>query len=314
MHNLMRFWYQNKNQIIKVGAIVIFVFLIIQVVNLFVKRNNEKKFENVMNGTNINANNTSSTENNTVISDKSAITGQNVSSKQLSTDTNTINNFINYCNQKDLEKAYSMLTEDCKSQIYTTLDTFTKAYYNDVFNGQKKTCTIENWFGNTYKVNIYDDMLATGKETKYSKQDYITIETENGENKLNINNYIGHKDINKTTTNDNITVQVESRDTYKEYEEYTIKVRNDKDKTIQLDTIQSPKTLYLEDEKGVKYNYYSNELTDSMLTIEAGHSKEMTIKFYSTYISSKKIRNIVFSNLKVIDGEKVETLEFSADV
>mgnify|MGYP000526651255 FL=1 len=314
MHNLMRFWYQNKNQIIKVGAIVIFVFLIIQVVNLFVKRNNEKKFENVMNGTNINANNTSSTENNTVISDKSAITGQNVSSKQLSTDTNTINNFINYCNQKDLEKAYSMLTEDCKSQIYTTLDTFTKAYYNDVFNGQKKTCTIENWFGNTYKVNIYDDMLATGKETKYSKQDYITIETENGENKLNINNYIGHKDINKTTTNDNITVQVESRDTYKDYEEYTIKVKNDKDKTIQLDTIQSPKTLYLEDEKGVKYNYYSNELTDSMLTIEAGHSKEMTIKFYSTYISSKKIRNIVFSNLKVIDGEKVETLEFSADV
>ena len=121
MHNLMRFWYQNKNQIIKVGAIVIFVFLIIQVVNLFVKRNNEKKFENVMNGTNINANNTSSTENNTVISDKSAITGQNVSSKQLSTDTNTINNFINYCNQKDLEKAYSMLTEDCKSQIYPAL-------------------------------------------------------------------------------------------------------------------------------------------------------------------------------------------------
>lgn len=314
MHNLMRFWYQNKNQIIKVGAIVIFVFLIIQVVNLFVKRNNEKKFENVMNGTNINANNTSSTENNTVISDKSAITGQNVSSKQLSTDTNTINNFINYCNQKDLEKAYSMLTEDCKSQIYTTLDTFTKAYYNDVFNGQKKTCTIENWFGNTYKVNIYDDMLATGKETKYSKQDYITIETENGENKLNINNYIGHKDINKTTTNDNITVQVESRDTYKEYEEYTIKVRNDKDKTIQLDTIQSPKTLYLEDEKGVKYNYYSNELTDSMLTIEAGHSKEMTIKFYSTYTSSKKIRRIVFSNLKVIDGYRIETVLFSANV
>lgn len=314
MHNLMRFWYQNKNQIIKVGAIVIFVLLIIQVVNLFVKRNNEKKLENVINGTNINTNNTSSTENNTVISDKSAITGQNVSSKQLSTDTNTINNFINYCNQKDLEKAYSMLTEDCKLQIYTTLDTFTKAYYNDVFNGQKKTCTIENWFGNTYKVDIYDDMLATGKESKYSKQDYITIETENGENKLNINNYIGHKDINKTTTNDNITVQVESRDTYKDYEEYTIKVRNDKDKTIQLDTIQSPKTLYLEDEKGVKYNYYSNELADSMLTIEAGHSKEMTIKFYSTYTSSKKIRRIVFSNLKVIDGYRIETVQFSANV
>lgn len=314
MHNLMRFWYQNKNQIIKVGAIVIFVLLIIQIVNLFVKRNNEKQFENIMNGTNINANNTSSTENNTVISDKSAITGQNVSSKQLSTDTNTINNFINYCNQKDLEKAYSMLTEDCKSQIYTTLDTFTKAYYNDVFNGQKKTCTIENWFGNTYKVDIYDDMLATGKESKYSKQDYITIETENGENKLNINNYIGHKDINKTTTNDNITVQVESRDTYKDYEEYTIKVKNDKDKTIQLDTIQSPKTLYLEDEKGVKYNYYSNELADSMLTIEAGHSKEMTIKFYSTYTSSKKIRRIVFSNLKVIDGYRIETVQFSANV
>lgn len=317
MHNLMRFWYQNKNQIIKIGAVIVFVLLIIQVVNLFIKKNNEKNMQEAKNRTSTSTttnNNTSTTIDNTVVSSKSAITGQDITSKQINNDATVINSFVKYCNQKDLEKAYDLLTEDCKSHIYNTLDVFTKAYYNDVFNGQQKTCDIENWFGNTYKVNIYEDMLSTGKESDYAKQDCITVETENGVTKLNINNYIGHEEINKTTTKDNITVQVESKDTYKDYEEYTIKVKNDKDKTIRLDTVQSPKTLYLEDEKGVKYNYYSNELADSMLTIESGHVKEITIKFYSTYTSTKKIRRIVFSNLKVIDGYATEALEFSANV
>ena len=38
MYKLIRFWHQNKNQIIKVLAVIVFIFLVIQVINLIIKK------------------------------------------------------------------------------------------------------------------------------------------------------------------------------------------------------------------------------------------------------------------------------------
>ena len=311
MHKLRRFFYQNKNQIIKTMAIIVFIFIIIQLVNYLVKRNNENELSNTKQNTTV----INKEENKGLVSEQSAVTGQNVSKEQLKTATTAINEFMSFCNQQDLESAYNLLTDECKQQMYPSVEVFKQAYYNDVFNGEKKTCTIENWVGDTYKVNINEDLLATGKDNNgYSKQDYITVKKVNGEYKLNINNYIGYVQINKTTTKDNISMEVISKNTYKDYEEYTIKVTNKTENLIQLDNINSTKTLYLEDSKGAKYSYYNHELTEPMLTVEAGHTKEVTIKFYSSYVSTKSIRYIVFSNIITKNGQLSEKMEFRANV
>lgn len=315
MYKLIRFWNRNKNNIIKVLAIIIFIFLIIQLINGVVKSKNKEKLDNLEKNA---KNNTITTNNNTVskglVSEKSAVTGKELSKTELQNATNLIYDFVDYCNKQDLESAYNLLTDECKQQLYPSLEIFNQAYYNDVFNGQQRNCTIENWIGNTYKVDIKEDILALGKDTGYSKQDYMTIKKVNDENKLNINNYIGYTEINKTTTKDNVSMKIVGKDTYKDEESYRIQVTNNTSDIMQLDTTTSTKTLFLEDSNQVKYYWYNHELTDATLTVAVGQTKEITINFYSSYVSNKEIRYIVFSNIILKNGQITEGLNFRANV
>lgn len=316
MHNLRRFWNQNKNQIIKVSGFIIFVFIIIQVFNGIAKNKNilkNQKSENNSNNTILNSDikNESSKG---LLSDQSSVTGKNIKKDQLKSATDTIYNFVTYCNKQDFENAYNLLTDECKKQQYSSVEIFKQTYYADVFKGQKKNCTIENWVGDTYKVNIKEDILATGKDTGYAKQDLMTIKNVDGQNKLNINNYIGYTDINKTTTKNNISIEVVGKNTYKDNEEYILKVTNNTTSVIQLDTVTSTKTLYLEDSNGMKYYYYNHELTDPILTIAVGQTKEINIKFYSTYVSTKSIKKIVFNNIISKNGQLSDILNFTANI
>ena len=163
-------------------------------------------------------------------------------------------------------------------------------------------------------MNITGYVLATGNVDEYSKQDYITVKQVNGEYKLNINNYIGYTEINKKTTEKNISMEVIGKNTYKDYETYTFNVTNNTGSVMQLDNISNTESLYIEDSKGVKYPYYNHELTTPMITVSAGQTKEITIKFYSSYVSTKKIERIVFSNIMLKNGELGETVKFNANV
>ncbi len=309
MHNIRRFFYQNKYQIFGVIGIIAFILIIIQLMNLLVKKNDSNKLINKQQNT------TTITENNPgVISEKSAVTGQEISKTQLDSETTVINKFMEYCNNQDFENAYNLITDDCKKQMYNSLDVFKKSYYKNVFNGEKINFTIENWVKSTYRVNITGDILTTGKVSDYSKQDYITVKRVDDGYKLNINNYIGYSEINKTTTEDNITIEVIGKNTYKDYETYTFNATNNTGSVMQLDNISNTESLYIEDSKGVKYPYYNHELTTPMITVSSGQTKEITIKFYSSYVSTKKIERIVFSNMMLKNGELGERVNFKANL
>lgn len=314
MHKLRKFFYDNKNKIIKIGAFIIFLFIILQLLNKLAQIKNKESIENVAASNTTNANNITQNDNKGLISNKSAVNGSEVSKENLKNATDTIYKFVDYCNKNEIEKAYNLITEECKQQMYPTLDAFKNAYYGDVFNGKQRTCTIENWVGDIYKVRMGEDILSTGKDTGYAKEDYITIKKVDNEYKLNINNYIGTTKIEKTTTKDNITMEVLNKNTYKDFEEYTIKVTNKTNGIIKLDTTTSTKTTYIEDSKGRQYSYYSNELTDETLTFQRGQTAEVTIKFYSPYISTKSIKAIVFSNIIFNDNQLSDTIEFRANV
>lgn len=308
MMNLIRYYNQNRKKIWGIIIITFFAFIFLYLLNDIYNQGKENRQPKAENEININTNTTKLTEN------RSVVTGESISDKNLETATTAIDQFISYCNNKELEKAYNMLSEDCKNKMYETQEEFEEAYYNNVFEGKNKTCTVENWHQNTYQVKILDNMLATGKSTGNTKQDYITIVEENKETKLNINRYIGQKTIDKTTEKDNIKMEVVNKNTYKDYEEYTINVTNNTESTMILDGRVETKTLYLEDENQATYSSYSHELTEPMLTVQSGQTKEVTIKFYSSYIATKKIKNIVFSDLTLYNGQLSETKQFKAEV
>lgn len=311
----LKLWYNNhRKKIWVIVGIIAAVIICIQLLNYFVSRNNDNVTTNIYtsndtttqieNGTNINLEST-----------QSAVSGQEVSKDKLESETTVIGKFMDSCNNGNIEEAYNLLTDECKEQMYNSLENFEQTYYQDVFEGQNKIYTVENWTGSTYKVDISEDILATGKSNNgYVKQDYITVKENNGEYKLNINNYIEHRDINKNTEKEDIIMNVISKNVYMDREEYTIRVTNNKDTAITLDGMSNAKSLYLEDSKGATYSAYTHELTSPMLNIESGETKELTIKFYSRYVSTKIIDDMVFSDLIVYNAQGSETIEFRANI
>lgn len=77
---------------------------------------------------------------------------------------NRIKTFVDYCNNKEYQKAYDMISDDCKDAIYPVIGDF-KEYVDKRFQ-VKRIYSIQN-FSNISKQYIYDvnfmsDFMATG--------------------------------------------------------------------------------------------------------------------------------------------------------
>ena len=301
MHRLRRFYYNNKVKIWKSIAIIAFFFIALQILNTIISKNNEEKIKETISNT---SNNTTSEKNNNIeiTSNESAVTGDIIDETILKEETNIIDEFVSACNNKEMEKAYDMLSNECKETLYQNINIFQQNYYNSVFaNGGKKIAKIENWTQNTYKVNYVEDILETGKIAGESFQDYITVIESEGQLKLNISDFIGNTNINKIQNFENIQINVIEKKTFMDYEEYVFQIENKSDKNILLDTGESTKSIYLEDKNNVKYYSQSHEILRGLLKVNSGFSTQVNIKFTKSYSNEiAKTSKIVFSN-EVLD-------------
>lgn len=306
MNRMIRFYNQNRKKFFVIGIIIVFLFILLQLFNNILKERDENAKSNI----NI-IKNTNKIENeNVLISDKSISNGKRLSDSKLNEDIDIIKKFIEFCNNKEFEEAYDLLTDECKEEMFSNLNDFVNIYYTSLFNGEEKNYTIENWSSNTYQVNFIGDILSTGKvdEVK-NKQDYITIVNQsNNEYKININNYIGRTNINRQTERENIKINIESKDTYNDYEIYNIYVENNTNNTILLDTGDNPKSVYLLDDKDMKYYFYNNEIVQNKLIIKDGLKSKLKIKFYNSYSSTRSIEQLVFSKM-ILNYNEYKELE-----
>lgn len=303
MYRLMRYYNQNRKKIWMTILIIVFILGGIQLLNYLAKEN---KLSNVNKNNNINNQNNIKQE---LVSDKSSISGDTISSTTLNKNVEVINEFVKYCNENNLNSAYKMISEDCKEEMFPTIQDFYNIYYSKLFGGEKKIHTIENWIGDIYQVRFSGDILSTGNlSNNETKQDYITIDIENGEKKLNINNYIGRTNTNKTTEFQDVKITVDKVDTYMDYEIYNLSIQNNSENDILLDTSDDTKSVYLLDSKNMKYYFYSNEILQNKLIVESGFKKSLQIKFTNSYSSSRKIKSLVFSKF-VTNYDEYKNLE-----
>lgn len=311
MHNLRHFYYQNKEKIWKVVLIIAFLLGIIY----FLNWQTEEKMKESPSTSNNTTVNYSDGENNTYISDKSAISGGTVTEKDVEKINDTISKFLQYCKNEKKEEAYNMLSADCKETEYDTLEKFQEKYLDKKFS-KDDVYEIENWLNNTYKITISKDLLSTGDANAQKRIEYITIVTENSEKKLNVNSYIGQKDINKEKTEKNVKITVVSKKKYLDYEIYNFKIENLSDKTININTLQKIGTMYLEDSNGNKYNAYSHEILEEDLEIKSKRKIDISIKYANSYSSRTNIEKIVFENiiLDYVQYQKVEDVELFEDI
>ncbi len=234
MNRLIRIWNQNRGKIIIIALAVAFFFIIIKALNANAIRASQEKKNN---------------NQNIVEEDmptQSIITGEKVNIEKTKTNVSLIQDFVEKCNSNDIDNAYNLLSEGCKNTLFPTKERFIKDYYNIIFT-ESRTTKIENYKNstktNTYKVTFYGDVLGAGSvSSKDYYQDYITIEKESG--KLSINSLIIVNEINKKVEQNGILVTVAKQKLYVDYEIYEIKVQNNTNKDICLDTRKSSKSVY----------------------------------------------------------------------
>ncbi len=288
MYNLIRFFNQNRKKIITVILIIVFIIAVIQILNFISKQQKTSDLENI-----IIKNENYGDE---VVSSKSPITGKSVPEDELKSASDVIKQFIEYCNNSNVESAYSLLTNECKEEMYPTLNDFNNIYFKYTFGGEKKTYTIENWIDNVYQVRITGDILSTGKiDNATTKQDYITIVEENNELKLNINKYVGRSNPDKVTEIDNIKFTITQVDTYMDYKEYNLLIENNSSNDILLDTSNDTKSIYLIDRNDKKTYFLSSEITPNQFVVQSKYKTNLKIKFAYEFASNNSLKNIVFS-------------------
>lgn len=300
MNRFMRWYNQNRKTVWKLIGIIVIVIIVIQLINHYYKVKNEEELNNNSQTQNTTTNSSiNSNYNNVRVDDKnSVLSGSEISSSQEE-QIKVIDTFVDYCNKGDVESAYQLLTDECKQEMYPQLDNFVNSYYNETFANSEKDASVENWTGNIYKVQIHDNMLATGKYSKETtKQDYITIiETEDEQYRLNINGYIERDEINKSKEDKQIKMTVKYADTYMDYAKYTIEITNNSNQTISLDDRANVESMYIRDDNGNHYPAYTHEINSAELQVSPRETKEVTIKYYSKYGSTKDINRLVFSKM-----------------
>ena len=294
MNKIIRYWNQNRKQIIIVIAIIAFIIIMLRVINNLAKQIN--------NGNN--SINSTSKVTDLQKPTKSTITGQSVPELTTKENTDIIKNFVDYCNNNQTQKSYELLSNDCKEEFNNNINVFINDYYNKIFQ-TKKTYNLELLYTEsgsyTYKITYYENnLLATGGTSINDNfEDYITIINQDSERKLNINNFIKKQEINKTQTINNIEITVKNKKVYRSYEQYKIAIKNSNSTSIVLSDGKNNEDICLLDKNDTKYVALLHEIPEYNLSLGAGRTIELNISFNKIYAPTRVIEKIQFGNITI---------------
>ena len=299
MNRFIRYFNQNRVRIIIAILIVAFIIILIQALNYILRQSRtDVNYEN-------------SVIEDTSRPSESVITGESLPEETTDNNMNIINQFVDYCNNRDYENAYNLLSQDCKDQLFKTVDEFISNYCNYIFT-TNMTYNLELWnhTSNTYTYRIKyfeNNLLATGNINSSSNvEDYITIVENNEEEKLNINNFIAAEEINRTqSSEEGITITVNKKYAYSDYEKYSITIKNNTDKTVLISERINANDICLVDTNEVEYDSMINEIPSVSLEFSPGLERTMEIRFYKMYNLYRTIDKISFKNI-ILDKESYD--------
>lgn len=285
---ISNFLKKNKNKIQDLSTKIIMVAIVVFIATIILSFNrNNKIYEEEK-------------EKNLYKPTETIIKGSDVTEKQYAKDSSLVDMFFKYCNSKDVEKAYALISDDCKEEMYPTIEEFKNKYYNTIFS-INRDYNIQSWISTkeytVYRVKYTNDMISTGKYEKDNiYQDYVTLLKKENTETISIGSFILAKQIDVSTKTNEIEATVVKKKLYISDEEYEIKIKNKTDKTILLDDFNGSNIKILGDNGGT-FSAYTNSLFVSDLTIDPGITKTIKIKFKKNLSLSAISEKIQFSKL-----------------
>lgn len=214
---------------------------------------------------------------------------------------NLIDTYFNYCNNGEYERAYNLITEDCRKKNYPTLEEFV-AYINKVFEGKKKIYNIQSYSivdnKYIYNIRILDDILANGTtDGYYYYEEKIVLIEENGEMKLSIAEYIGDENPNVAIEDDYIKVEVTNKSVDYETETYTLKITNKTDNYIVIADNTQTDEMVLDLGKQTRTANNSNL---AFFFVSPNGMRNQQVTFNKYFDDGMEAQKIILSSVRVL--------------
>lgn len=305
-NKIFRFINQNRRIIILLVSIGIFIILLIKALNNLSFKSDNDETDNEIENTSREIQDTRT----------SVITNTSVGQKTSTQNYNLLEEFVNLCNEGNIEEAYQLLSDECKQNVYPNLEGFANNYVNVVFKS-RKSIDVKNWIKSgdyiTYLVTYSDeDVLSTGDVNNNKFQDYITVNSS--KQQLNINKYIKKEELNKTQEIKNIKFTINYVDIFKDYEVYNIKIENKNNNDIILDNLSSVSSTYIETSSETQINCSNYEAGINSFKYGPGMAKTIELKVIKQYNENLQDEKLIFSSAILDTGNIDNTCSIEVEL
>lgn len=277
---IIRFFKKHKNKII----IILIIWAVIFAINYYLKH--RTKIEKPQ----------TTYEPHSPVMDET----ESVPEKYKEPISNLIHNYVNYCNNREYENAYNLLSNSYKTRYCNNIDTF-KTYVDSVFE-TKKIYNIQN-FSNInnayiYRVRLLDDILANGTtdEYVYTEEKYV-IKEEDGILKISLNGYCGSEDLNIEVEDEYMQIKILKKDVEYDNSTYTLEIKNKTSYYIVLADSTTHDEIMLKlpnDQRAAKY------MTDSNFVILPNSTTTREVTFDEYFDDKVDATNLVLNSIRIL--------------
>lgn len=217
-----------------------------------------------------------------------------------------IDEYVGYCNEGNYQKAFNMLTEDCRKYAFEDdVETFSKYVLTKM--PTEKEYSIQNYsnYGDyyIYEIKYIDDILATGLTDQvynYSTEKIVISKNSDGTYNMSTGNFISYQKVNSVVENDYLKIDIKDRLIRYSLETYEIRFTNRTDNTIVIqDTLgENEVSLVLSGE------YRDTADADTRIILEPGDSVTTKLSFTKFADDGDSVQGILFGSVRVMEDYK----------
>lgn len=213
---------------------------------------------------------------------------------------NLVHNYIEYCNNKEYEKAYELLSNNYKERYIKNIENFKK--YVDTKFESKKIYSIQNYSNlkNTYvyQIHLLDDIMANGTTDEYVYiEEKFVIKEENGILKIALNGFCGQEELDIDVEDDYMQIIIEKK--YIEYDNstYVVKFKNKTKNYIVLSDVDLHDAIQIKLPNDIRTAKY---LTNSNIVILPNETREYEITFAEYFDDNQEATNLLLNSIQIL--------------
>lgn len=228
-------------------------------------------------------------------------TSSKVPTKYQTSIEDMIEEYVNYCNNNDFDKAYNMLSDDCKKYAYPTFDSYLNHLKIVMYTPKKYSIqdysNINNMY--IYSVKYTDDILATGltnSEYSYTEEKMAFQKNDKEEFEMSVGNFIKHEDMKLSTENEYLKIDVRERIVNYATEKYTIRLTNRSDYAIVISDYKESNEIFLTLSKETREAGQHDPII-----LNPNETKDVELTFDKFVDDNDNSYSITFGEIRVLD-------------